>query len=112
MSIASIIVYSLLAGLIVAAGIIGTKWEKEEQEREKEKLSKMSPEARELYIARKKLAAERAALEYAKKEAEWERERRYSEAAAAYTRADNFPEGPYRDKAKAEAMARMIANAK
>lgn len=110
MFIAGVIVYSFLFCLMVAAGIIGSKWDKEAEEREKEKLSKMSPEARELYIARKELAAERYRLECAKKQEEWEREKRYSKAAGDYWRADDYPEGRMRDAKKAEAMARMIAN--
>ena len=102
--------YAIFFVIFIVIGIYAKKRDKEAEEREKEKLSKMSPEARELYIARKELAAERYRLECAKKQEEWEREKRYSKAAGDYWRADDYPEGRMRDQAKAEAMARMIAN--
>lgn len=104
--------YAIFFVIFIVIGIYAKKWDKEAEEREKEKLSKMAPEERSLYLARKELAAERAGLEAAKREAEMERQFRYNEAAGAYWRANDYPEGPYRDQAKAEAMARMIANAK
>lgn len=102
--------YAIFFVIFIVIGIYAKKWDKEAEEREREKLSKMSPEERSLYLARKELAAERYRLECAKKQEEWEREKRYSKAAGDYWRADDYPEGRMRDQAKAEAMARMIAN--
>ena len=106
-----IVLFFLVFGIgYVLLSLSIEKEKKEAEEKEKELLSKMSPEERSLYLARKELIEQARAIERAKEEAEWEREKRYSDAAAAYWRANDYPEGPYRDQAKAEAMARMIAN--
>ena len=110
--------YALMAVGMFVLWIYAKKWDKEAAEREKEKLSKMSPEERSLYLARKELAEERyAALEAERRERELaeeqaarERDSRYRKAAQDYWRAEQLLDGPGKDQAKAEAMARMIAN--